>query len=1030
MEAFEAAGVVDVKGLRNVSIHQYRLKKCPDFSVVFVPIDSPLCEFHVVIPTEPKSSKGLPHILEHLVFMGSREYPQRGLLDALATQCLSDGTNAFTNDDYTAYTFSSVGWKGIEELIPVFLSHIFHPLLREEDFASEVYDERSGTGVVHCEMVGREKTPSDLMDNAMRQLLFPSSGYAHLSGGDSKLIPDVTLGDVRAFHRDYYTLSNSSILVFGMVPIESILSIIAITVKRLDLVHSDPFYQHPEPPWSKDIPDLIESSSQTVEFITSDCSMGLVGLGWRGPPIASIVDAIALECVFSYMYESDSSPLMKEFVNTDTPSASGVELHLKSFMRHGYALVFSGVDESLLQPGLIKNRVMNIIRSMCEKEFPEGDMVMSSIVSRQEHKYMEILEDEPMETYHSVLVPGLVYHLKEPVGNRANVIHVYRDLAKLSGAHWQGFMKKWMLDKPVVEVILRPWPGDDEEEEGGEEGGECGVHALSETIMEKFSEQSEDGFVGEKDKKGGKEHGDGHEQAVKGKLEPTIVSRSRSGSVSTSSISDIMKGDEMDVLARIGHKMSFLFPNGHRISLEDVNQIKQVCALVEIAGIQCQLVKLRTFFVHFRFAFSLTKLDAALRKYLVLFQELLLSTDFMDGEELIPFDHAMHMMNEDLLSCSCYLGFGESLFSSMGVSDVLTIYMCSHPTKLPKMFWWAKRLLTGPQFTSSRIRSTAAKLIANIVENRRDGASVCGSISYLLSMKYPSIHYDVSMFEQEKLCSDIVSGDDELLTNVIEKLDEIRSFLMTHVDEMFAQVSIPHRCDEYDLDFEELHHSFEEAILSMRSKDSPPSQTEEPQGIRRLDVYPHFDEMREFIHKNLLLVENVGVDSNYLDVFMPFSVKRSDEDFYPLLMACAVLSASDIGPLFRRVRGAGIGYYVSMNYSLWWGNVYFSVEETSDPVQAIQCFIETIEDYAERDTIDKILMESARSTLIFEQYSAQSIPAGIIERDFTWYAQDMTPDKAHELERRLAFVTEKDVIRVMQKMLSQMQEEKYVPFLA
>jgi Zn-dependent M16 (insulinase) family peptidase len=283
--------------------------------------------------------------------------------------------------------------------------------------------------------------------------------------------------------------------------------------------------------------------------------------------------------------------------------------------------------------------------------------------------------------------------------------------------------------------------------------------------------------------------------------------------------------------------------------------------------------------------------------------------------------------------------------------------------------------------------------------------------------------YDVSMFEQEKLCAEIMNGDDDLLSSVTEKLNDIRTFLMTHVDDMFAQVSIPHRCDEYDLDFEVLHDSFEEAILAMRSKESPPK---ERLGVRRWGVYPNFDEMQNFTRKNMFLVENVGVDSNYLDVFMPYPIQKSDEDFYPLLMACAVLSASDIGPLFRRVRGSGTAYYVSLNYSMWWGNVYFSVEETSDPVQAIQSFIETIEDYAGRDTIDRVLMESARSTLIFEQFSAQSIPAGIIERDFTSYAQNMTPDEACELEKRLAIVTEKDVIRVIRKMLTQINGEKYV----
>jgi predicted Zn-dependent peptidase len=34
---------------------------------------------------------GLPHTLEHLVFMGSEEYPFKGVLDKLANRALASG---------------------------------------------------------------------------------------------------------------------------------------------------------------------------------------------------------------------------------------------------------------------------------------------------------------------------------------------------------------------------------------------------------------------------------------------------------------------------------------------------------------------------------------------------------------------------------------------------------------------------------------------------------------------------------------------------------------------------------------------------------------------------------------------------------------------------------------------------------------------------------------------------------------------------------------------------------------------------
>lgn len=60
-------------------------------------------EFYYVISkrvffsaTEAFDDDGLPHTLEHLIFLGSEQYPYKGVLDLLANRCLASGTNAWT----------------------------------------------------------------------------------------------------------------------------------------------------------------------------------------------------------------------------------------------------------------------------------------------------------------------------------------------------------------------------------------------------------------------------------------------------------------------------------------------------------------------------------------------------------------------------------------------------------------------------------------------------------------------------------------------------------------------------------------------------------------------------------------------------------------------------------------------------------------------------------------------------------------------------------------------------------------------
>lgn len=58
--------------------------------------------FMYFIATEAHDDDGIPHTLEHLIFLGSEDYPYKGVLDLLANRCLASGTNAWTgnNDIY------------------------------------------------------------------------------------------------------------------------------------------------------------------------------------------------------------------------------------------------------------------------------------------------------------------------------------------------------------------------------------------------------------------------------------------------------------------------------------------------------------------------------------------------------------------------------------------------------------------------------------------------------------------------------------------------------------------------------------------------------------------------------------------------------------------------------------------------------------------------------------------------------------------------------------------------------------------
>ena len=73
-----------------------------------------------------------------LVFMGSEKYPYKGIIDHLANRGFSNGTNAWTDTDHTAYTVSTAGEQGFLQLLPIYVDHILYPTLTKAGFVTEV----------------------------------------------------------------------------------------------------------------------------------------------------------------------------------------------------------------------------------------------------------------------------------------------------------------------------------------------------------------------------------------------------------------------------------------------------------------------------------------------------------------------------------------------------------------------------------------------------------------------------------------------------------------------------------------------------------------------------------------------------------------------------------------------------------------------------------------------------------------------------------------------------------------------------
>lgn len=159
--------------------------------------------------------------LEHLIFLGSHNYPQQGHLDYISAQHYSLGTNATTYRDMTTYELTTVNRQSLTTLLPIYLDHIFNPLLTNDCYLTEIHhiDGETGhdAGVVYSEIQASENQPDEiLLFSILRDLWSDKSAYYYESGGRLESIRnELTLDKIKIFHQKFYKPNNVAIILCG-----------------------------------------------------------------------------------------------------------------------------------------------------------------------------------------------------------------------------------------------------------------------------------------------------------------------------------------------------------------------------------------------------------------------------------------------------------------------------------------------------------------------------------------------------------------------------------------------------------------------------------------------------------------------------------------------------------------------------------------------------------------------------------------------------------------------------------------------
>ncbi|TPX68367.1 hypothetical protein SpCBS45565_g03135 [Spizellomyces sp. 'palustris'] len=1031
------------------------------FRIVFCSIPGPLCSAAIVVPTLGEGDEGLAHTLEHLVFCGSRGIPHRGYLDSLATRCLSTGTNAYTSEDHTAYTITTAGSEGMLEVLPVFLEHILYPTLRDAQFVTEVYHldgEAKHQGVVYCEMAGRENTESDMLDLALRRLLFQNqTTYSRECGGLTKDIKLLNNDQIIDYHKRYYHLDNLTAIICGQVQPEAVFDKIASMPGLLDGMTGVPkgTAQMPVivvPPLPGKQGDLI---TETVRFPSSDEEMGSIAYGWRGPPSEDIFTIVALDVLFRFLQETSASPFAQAFVERSDPFASQVDFELRGYVNTAIELVFSGVpcrtdgdneahamdvdefeeddsdyseDDSeedsvvedeehaprtdLFESGVYHGLVMNVLKDAIEKKLSVPDAMRSSL-ARHRRKILEALEEEPHDSVAMYLVSDVVRHflasgstLKDTraeggvpvIGTRAKILSIVNELGAMPMNFWSDLARRWLIDAPMVEVQMIPDRelADEHSRREAEEQRER-VEAIGPAGLE----------------------------ILKAKVEAAV--NENKVNLPEELVATMPPVPDVTKAARLKGEMEILpFPN----SADGTSRPFETC----------QVVQTETVFVHLRMAFNTSDLPDDLRPYLVLFQELIFQTPLVfpgpKGEDVTMDYREVVRKSADLfVSYEAALGFGNDLWSASWLSEVFMISASAEDSKWEYMIRFLCQALIFATFTEERVLTTAKNLLSEIVEVKRDGPDMLAAVSGRITIPVGSKAKDaqrndgaISIFTQEGFLKDVVQNCKEGKVDVVlEGLGKVKECLLkagVANGPGFAQIAVPVANERgADALVSEVAKIWDEEVQKLLSSQAPKSENGVSTAPEIQSAFPFprkaYDAaLADRTFGNAVLVPIPGVNTTFFSQIVPCDVLQPHPhpDYFAVTLLAELLTRSE-GPLYTAIRGKGYAYDASVHISLWTGQLSFELYESSEPRRALLAFYSILTKLGTPVGFDEICsqfnLETARASVAYKAASSRATSGGVVVSDLRAVLRGFkTLEEEEAFHQRLYAVTRDDLRRV------------------
>lgn len=320
------------------------------------PIAVSMIWYNIGSADEPGGITGVSHAIEHMMFKGTKKFPLGVYSKIIASQ--GGQTNAFTNDDYTAY-FAKIDASRLATSFELEADRMNHLLLDANEFAKEIK-------VIQEERRLRtDDNPQALTFERFLASAHLAAPYNHPVIGWMSDLEQMKVTDLKKWYMDYYAPNNATLVVVGDVKPEQVYTLAKQyfgTISKGKILERKP---QQEPPVLGKKSIIIHAPAKLPLFM----------LGYTVPGVKTAQNAwepYALELIAGILDAGEGSRFAKNLIRGNH-IASGAEVHYNLYSRYQTQFMVYGVPS--------KNQGINDLRKALTNEL---DVLKKTPVSAQE----------------------------------------------------------------------------------------------------------------------------------------------------------------------------------------------------------------------------------------------------------------------------------------------------------------------------------------------------------------------------------------------------------------------------------------------------------------------------------------------------------------------------------------------------------------------------------------------------------------------------------------------------------------------